>query len=85
MEHVVQTVQETHPGLMFYFVYKITAGGVPIEHAIECDLTAPMTLVISEQQRNVYTISIIVGPDDKREWCVDEIISLKFGFRREIL
>lgn len=84
MEDVVQVVQAPREqfGYYFYFTYKVTSGGEPIHHEIPCDLSSPATLVITEQQRNVYTVSIIVGPDDKREWCVDEIVALKFGFGR---
>jgi hypothetical protein len=89
MQHVVHNVQseesETHPGLMFYFVYKIFKGGETIEHQIPCDLNAPISLVIAETAEGHNEVTIIVGPDDKRFWHVAEIISLKFGFQREIV
>lgn len=85
MEHVVQTVQETRPGLMFYFVYKVFSGGTNIQHEIECDYDAPETLVISATPAGSHEVSIVVGPDDKREWVAAHIVSLKFGYRREVL
>ena len=67
--------------LMFYFTYRIMNGTTNIEHQIECDLNAPLTLVINGDNRGMY-VSIIVGADDKREWFVTEIVRLAFGFSK---
>lgn len=75
--HPVQAARKPK-GLVFHFTYRLFPEGEIIGHEIECDLTAPTTLVVAMD--NGYHVSIIVGADDKREWIVREIINLKFGY-----
>jgi hypothetical protein len=83
VENVVHTVPRLGKGLVFHLAYKITEGGETIAHAIECDLTAPASLVISMAGAITDVsnfVSIIVGPDDRREWFCHRIVYAKFGF-----
>lgn len=76
----MQAVSERQKqGFIFYFDYRVTAGAKVTQEIIPQDLTEPATLVISEIQRNVYSVTII-SQGQKIEWTVDEIVSLKFGF-----
>lgn len=71
-------------GVVLYFDYRINSGEEPYQEVIAIDLSEPITLVVTEERRNVYHISI-VAYGEKLEWTVDEIVSLKFGYTREIV
>jgi hypothetical protein len=87
VENVVHTVPGPRPrtgkGLVFHLAYKVMEGEETIARAIDCDLTAPASLVISMAGAITDVgnyVSIIVGPDDRREWFCHRIIYAKFGF-----
>ena len=84
MENVVHALSQKGGGIVLYFDYRPNAGEKPTQEIINLDLTEPTTLVISETVRDVYYVSI-VALGELLEWTVDEIISLKFGFTREVV
>ena len=84
MENVVHALSQKGGGIVLYFDYRATVGEEPTQEVINLNLTEPITLVVSETVRNVYYVSI-VALGEKMEWTVDEIVSLKFGFTREVV
>jgi hypothetical protein len=84
MEDVVHALSQKGGGIVLYFEYKVNSGENPYDETIHLDLTDPVTLVVTEEMKNVYHVSILAH-GEKLEWTVDEIVSLKFGFTREIV